>query len=279
MLQGDLLAIANDISETVIWNWTSGTSATLQHPQDETDEWQVSVSHKILNFIALIVVPQHDNCIQVVFAYDSILVARARSIHLFPNPELKTVPQIYEPVARHSFGWVDSIFVTANPLSGSNQSLSILVRGENDDPWSASVHSLDFYILERDVNYPSQPSPYIFPPTLSTQVTSTRGSLRCRDVILGPCGTAVWIQPQDRAVVGLISTDEDYPAQLIHTRSGHESIVAAAFPGPLRSDETTSRSRTLFTNRLNNWTSMDYDETLGKIALGSSFGRVMVLEM
>jgi hypothetical protein len=277
-LQGDLLVIADDISETLIWNWSTSTSATLQHPQDEADEWQVGILHGFFDmFLALIALPQHDNCIQVVFAHDSVLVARARSIHLFPNPELQTTPKVYEPLARHSFGWVDGICVTANPR---DQSLSILVRGESDDPWTASIHSLDFYSLEQEPNYPSVLTPYIFPPTLSTQVASARGPLRCRDVMLGPCGTAVWIQPQDRAVVGLISTDEDYPVQLIQTTSGHESVVAAVFPGPLRSDETIApRSRTLFTNRLNNWTSLDYDEQLGKIALGSSFGRVMILEL
>ncbi|KAF9459523.1 hypothetical protein BDZ94DRAFT_1284354 [Collybia nuda] len=261
-LQGTLLAIGDDISETVIWDWTTGASASLQHPQDEADEWQ------------------HDKCIQVVFAYESILVARARSLHLFPNPELHSEPKTYGPIARHSFGWVDGICVTSNPRLNTDQPLTILVRGESDDPWSANTNALEFYTLAREPTYPSLPSPYIFPPELSTQVASTRGSLRCRDVILGPCGTAIWIQPQDRAVVGLVSPDEDFPVQLIHRTSGHESIVAAVFPGPLRSKEAvSSRSRTLFTNRLNNWTSLDYDETLGKIALGSSFGRVMVLEL
>jgi len=69
--------------------------------------------------------------------------------------------------------------------------------------------------------------------------------------------------------------------------SGHESLVVAAFPGPLAAsnpidDDTTSavtRSKILYTNHLNNWTSLDYDEESGRIALSSSFGRVLILEL
>jgi hypothetical protein len=80
-------------------------------------------------------------------------------------------------------------------------------------------------------------------------------------------------------------SNEGFPEQAIS--SGYESLVAAAFPGPLAASNTVyrdaaaavTRSRTLYTNHSNNWTSLDYDEELGRIALGSSFGRVLILEL
>lgn len=199
-----------------------------------------------------------------------MLVVRARSIHLFPDPVLHDVPLTYTPLARHSFGWIDSVSVTGR--SEPSTPLTILLRGESDDPWSSGLHSLDFYTLQ-----PGDASlPYVFPPTLVSQVQAVRGSLRCREVVLGPCGTAVWIQPQDRTVGGLVPTDDAYPIQ-----ARHESLVVAAFPGPLEmlNDTAITRGRTLFTNSLNNWTSLDYNEELGRIVLSSSFGRIMALEL
>lgn len=272
-LQGDLLAISDDAACTMIWDWRAGTSAILEHPPDDLAVW-------------------HSNCIQVIFAHDSILVVRARFIHLFPEPDLHDPPQVYMPIARHSFGWIDGVSVApTQSLSGSDMSpgfpsLSILVRGESDNPWSSGLHSLDLFTLRPNPSYRSSDIetssiPYIFPPALTTQVQAVCGHLRCRAVILGRCGTAVWIQPRDWAVVGLLS-NEEFPAQAIHTVSGHESLVAATFPGPLAASnpiEDVTRSRTLYTNHLNNWTSLDYDEALGRIALGSSFGRVLILEL
>jgi len=295
-LQGDLLAISDDVARTTIWDWRAGTSAILEHRSDDSAVWVAS--HSLSCWSLLTKPKQHSNCIQVVFAYESILVIRARFIHLFPEPKLRKTPQIYTPIARHSFGWIDGVSVTPTQrlIDSDYPSLSILIRGESDNPWSSGLHSLDLFTLRPNPSYRSTspdaydvettPVPYIFPPTLMTQVHAVRGPLRCRDVILGRCGTAVWIQPRDRAVVGLLSND-GFPAQAIYAASGHESLVAAAFPGPLAASDfvdvdttaTITRSRTLFTNHLNNWTSLDYDEELGRIALCSSFGRVLILEL
>lgn len=41
-LQGDLLALSDDVSQTAIWNWRKGTYATLRHLQlDGHSLWQV----------------------------------------------------------------------------------------------------------------------------------------------------------------------------------------------------------------------------------------------
>ncbi|KAF5376655.1 hypothetical protein D9615_007816 [Tricholomella constricta] len=265
-LHGDRLAISDDVSQTVVWNWRTKACAILDQSDDETDIWQPNRS------------------IQVVFAHQGVLVVRACSIHLFPEPELCDVPRTYTPIARHSFGWIDGICVAPTRL-GTPPALSILLRGESDDPWSSGLHSLDLYTLRPSVT-DATAAGYVFPPTLVSKVPAVRGSLRCRNVILGPCGTAAWIQPQDRAVVGLAwAGGEEYPLQAIHPVSGHESLVIAAFPGPLvqagqgDDGEAVTQSSAIFTNSLNNWTALDYDEEMGRIALCSSFGRVLVLEL
>lgn len=223
------------------------------------------------------------------FATDSILVVRARFIHLFPKPELQSTPQIYTPIAQHSFGWTDGVSVAPPRLlnnAGSSSdfaSLSILIQGEINDPWSSGQRSLDLFTLHPNPSYRSSasdtntgmsPVPYIFPPTLTAQVHTVRGSLRCRNFILGRCGTAVWIHPRD----------------LMYETTLCDCVVVAAFPGPLAasspfgdSDSPASSSVIqgikLHANYLyNSWTSLDYDEERGRVVLGSSYGPIMILE-
>lgn len=206
---------------------------------------------------------------------------RARGIYLFPEPVLHNIPLVYHPIAEHSFGWVDGVSVTQR----SSGNLSILLRGESDDPWASGLHSLNLFTLEH--NPKDEMLPYLFPPILVSQVPALRGSLRCRRVILGKYGTAVWIQPQDRALLGLASCHRDHPQQAIRSAREHESVVVAAFPGPLAPPDDDlddrsiirTRSRMLCSNSLNNWVSLDYNEEEGRIVLSSSFGRVMVVEL
>ncbi|KAF8873177.1 hypothetical protein CPB84DRAFT_1854131 [Gymnopilus junonius] len=305
-LAGDLLALSNDVSQTAIWNWREGTYAILEHSTDGPSIFQ------------------SNECHQIVFAHQSVLVARARSIHLFPFPELKHPTPGAEPlppypaIASHSFGWVDGQSVAICPFldksleSGavdrpSWQPLSILVRGESDDPWSSDVHNLELYALDpnpnfmsssevsnsaalqegpgHEQNYDVTPPPYIFPPRLSNKTPCLRGSLRCKKIILGRFGTAVWIQPRDRFPGGLLA---DIPWHMIPPTDTHESIVVTVFPGSLSPESSRSGrrrdgvvvGRKIFGNELNtSWTSIDYDEVGGRIALVSSFGRVVILEL
>ena len=50
-LRGDLLAISDDSNKTEIWNWKWGTSAILQHPQQNDSSWQVEIPPFILILI------------------------------------------------------------------------------------------------------------------------------------------------------------------------------------------------------------------------------------
>ncbi|KAE9409532.1 hypothetical protein BT96DRAFT_848152, partial [Gymnopus androsaceus JB14] len=309
-LSGHVLAMSDDTASTVIYNWKSGAFAVLEHEEDEAGVWK------------------HDHVILVVFAYKSILVVRARSLHLFPEPELcLAVPSssdssvglpVYPPIASHTFGWVDGVSVVPiypNPSDRSQPGiLKLLVRLQSDNPWMANEHSLDLYELwlnpdfsataehaqanEADSPTLSAPSstatPYSFPPTYTSRVTSTRGSLRCTDLLLGKCGTAIWVKPGERATHGLLTSDVYY-AYFARTFGGiagaestamdadvdgkaAETLVAGTFPGPLNPEDNV-RTRKIYKNALNNWTALDYDEAIGRVVLGDAAGGVRILQL
>ncbi|KAL1760498.1 hypothetical protein FB107DRAFT_202934 [Schizophyllum commune] len=380
LLDGDILALSDDLTSTIILNWKLGVYATLEQPHEEDS------------------LLTHDNGVLVELARHSILVVRARSIHLFPAPELRPRdrdPLTYRPYASHSFGWVDGVAVqtfrrrrvTAHPLS-------ILIRSECDDPWTTDAHGLDLYTIspnpaaaESDEeggddsvtypaapypgsasaqlasptpsapaqnpatqsatqspdteispasspptsphssqspisltphpaphsppripaarNYPARPpppAPFLFPPVHAERFHSSRGALRCTDLVLGPCGTAVWVQPPDYASAGLMFGNDDGRSMQnnVPSLNSHEAMMAGAFEGPLRGEEEdgdgdglkganglqgvegaplTRHGRVLLQNPSNDWTSLDYDELLGRIAFGSSGGYVKVVQL
>ncbi|KAF5337438.1 hypothetical protein D9758_017168 [Tetrapyrgos nigripes] len=429
-LEGDFIAMSDDLAQTTIYNWKTGDYAILKHLQDQEGVWK------------------QDHCIQVVFAHQSILVVRARSVHLFPQPVLRPASvnaPVYLPIARHTFGWIDGVSVvppsrirpevkamgTTFPATGgygggleprhdfddgysesaSRDSfdlpppLTLLVRLQSDNPWTADEHSLDLYalmpsadaavksisrydesnesqvrVLNRShthqpppsvlattptltvdadtviptlsdasatlsssssppLTIPPPPTPYLFPPILTSRILSIRGSLRCTDVVLGPCRTAVWIRPHDRSLGGLIddslngltmmgmgglmgvgSSQNVDGGDSFNNERSKEGLVCAVFPGPLcpstshgaRMSSSSSSTgstgsedwiggvstmsvnggdgekgerdsdggvRMMWMNELNNWTTLDYYEAMGRIALGSGDGYVTVLEL
>ncbi|KAJ7812243.1 hypothetical protein B0H14DRAFT_2857322 [Mycena olivaceomarginata] len=206
----------------------------------------------------------NDRCIQVMFTVSGILVVRARSLTLFPNPPLTAdPPALHPPIAMHSFGWVDGVAVAP-----------ILARrplGADD------THDLDLYILHPGPAFP-----------LST-LRPKRRSLQCSALRLGAHATAVWVEPRDRGATGLM--DGAYapvPRQ-------NERLVCAVLPGPLFRgrgaggadlhldvDETgpiSVQGRALRANELNNRKALDYDEARGRAAIGSARGRITVLDL
>ncbi|KAI0673257.1 hypothetical protein C8Q78DRAFT_1023885 [Trametes maxima] len=227
-LKGDLIAFSDDAYETVIMNWRQNTFALLKGSQQPMDE----------HF-------QYNRCLQVVFAYSSILVVRARSVELFPEPELRSAEgayRTYEPLGFHTFGWIDGVSVNTqrDPVGSSDQGevslanapLSILLRTESDDPWTSDVHRLEQFLLlpnpgftqpaqcpdtktsGGDSGYPCDSSPpppiapYLFPPVRAEHTSpAVRGFLRCTDIILGPRGTALWIQPRAARTAHLTGLD------------------------------------------------------------------------
>lgn len=77
-----------------------------------------------------------------------------------------------------------------------------------------------------------------FPPTLVSKILSRCGALRCTNVILGKRVTAAWICPHNRTMV---SHWEE--------RNGRETLIAAAFHGPLN---PTDQAREICMNTFNN---------------------------
>lgn len=129
---------------------------------------------------------QHNDCLQILLAHESVLVVRARSIQLFPFPELKPYadyPQHqYDTVAHYSFGWVDGISVAICPHLSTSTTFSrmderswapicILIRGECDDPWTQDEHYLEFYTLFPNSDYVHE-SPVANKAARSVETTS-----------------------------------------------------------------------------------------------------------
>ncbi|KAF8637532.1 hypothetical protein AX17_002758 [Amanita inopinata Kibby_2008] len=162
-------------------------------------------------------------------------------------------------------------------------------------------------------NYnPKSAAPYLFPPIFTTHITPLRGSLGgslpCTNLILGRHGTAVWISPRDRAAAGLYWSDDESPLQIVpYVERSNERLLAAVFRGSMvhrmpdrdgeggenavksrvqrlrESRERELRERgevdkwTICVNDRNNWTSLDYDEDTGRVALGTSSGDLTIL--
>ncbi|ESK92826.1 hypothetical protein Moror_9139 [Moniliophthora roreri MCA 2997] len=421
---GSVLALSDDISQTVILDWKTGKMAVLVEEINGEAEGPVAGNWK------------HNTPIQVLFTYRSITVVRARSVSLFPEPaiarpgenveplntmadeaeeeEAPPTPSLppnapsYTPLATHSFGWVDDIAVV--PAVPSHRHLSvpgehgaptkptdfrILVRAESDNPWRSDEGSLDVYTLKVNPEFvdvdasssndegsghgkqvsrarttrglsteipdhvsastcpPPTTAPYTFPPTYLCSLSTPRGSLRCTNVRLGACGTAVWVSPTpprtglvvDEGVVnGVASLTDDesvttgpegsiesimfngtnlvvqdgFDVDLygigIGLGTGYgifnatwglpptpppptqrtESLVAGVFPGPLlvpdafALDSSPSLSLLNLKPRLrpvmvndpgsgSGWTAIDYDESGGRVVLGSGDGKVRVI--
>ncbi|KAF8148401.1 hypothetical protein B0H34DRAFT_668655 [Crassisporium funariophilum] len=306
-LVGELLALSDAVSQTALWNWKNGTYALLQHTDDVPPTTLPSSLQKLI-YLEILLLLQYNHCLQVLFAHQSILVARARSIYLFPLPLLQapspgsTSLTPYTPIAQHSFGGVHSVSVTICPHPNhgimpkcsdgcSWHPLSILVRGEGDDPWASDAYTLDLYKLETNPSYiitgsdnnnhdDMEPrlnnvSPYLFPPILISDVQTRRDALCCKSVILGQAGTAMWIQDRRRGSL---------------PRKGMPSLMMAVFPGPLSpsdididgdGDGQGGKGKMGMAKKVrenHNWTAFDYDESLGRIALGSKNGVVTILE-
>jgi hypothetical protein len=287
---GSLLALSDQWSETILWNWKEDTWASLQHPIE--GRFVSSFSEDIFSY-AHIEAQRPDRPIQVVFAYKSVLVIRAQSLHLFPEPALqsqKSPPPVFQPIAYHTWGQTDGLAAVTQPTldqqtNSPHEALSILVRGEADDPWATEQPRLELYVLKPNPDFElldgecatASHLPYIFPPSKLLHVSISRGPLQCPAVVLGRHGTAVWIIPRDPSPRGLaIGLDEVEELDLSNTS---ESLAAAAFFDSMSSNEGKANLKVLCTNPQNNWTSIDYDESVGRIVLGSSLGNVMILDL
>ncbi|SJL10799.1 uncharacterized protein ARMOST_14193 [Armillaria ostoyae] len=163
-LTGDLMALSDDRSKTVINNWKTGAHANLDDLSNS----------------------RPNCCFQVVFAPCTILVVRMFSVHLYAIPPL--LGETHTPIATHSFGWVNNVSV---PSSTPNNAFSILTRFR-----ASGTKFVELYTIPSTL---STSPPYTFPLTLITKISShTHSSLYyCADLVLGKCATAIWARPRD----------------------------------------------------------------------------------
>ncbi|KAF9223291.1 hypothetical protein BS17DRAFT_781630 [Gyrodon lividus] len=272
-LRGDLVALCDHDSETLILNWKTREQCLLKSPETWKDK------------------PLH-----VIFAQGGIFVVRARSICIFTEPKMvfpgNDLP-ITLPCAFTSFGWVDGVSLAVlpstqlNTTSPSQPSLSILVRTKGEDPWRLQ-DQFQFLTLNASPNatpstsHDDTPSvdnnPRTFPFTPVSSISSPhQGPLRCSDMVLGPYGTAVWVQPADWAMAGLIS--DNVHLQHAPVPPSHETLVAAIFPGLLNRGSSEACVKVSFENSGYAWSCLDYDEERGLIALGSNFGGLTMFRL
>ena len=214
---------------------------------------------------------------------------RARSVCIFDKPHM-VFPgndlHVILPRVSKSFGWVDGVSLTSGD-SASRPSLSLLVRTKGHDPWTLT-DQFQFLTLNTDLDHgephtlhdtsetqqDSSPSPFNLIASFSSH---HRGPLRCSDVVLGPCGTAVWVQPLDRAATGLVAVSNFVGCMPMPT--SHERLVVALLPGLLNRGPPEAQIKAVLENDRDGWTCLDYDETQGLIALGSSSGELTVYRL
>ncbi|KAJ7092311.1 hypothetical protein B0H15DRAFT_973069 [Mycena belliarum] len=275
-LHGELLVLCDSTHSTLVVNWRTTASAILYRSETREGSTGIEVNNP---------------CFQIVVTSTAMLVVRAHSMVLFRKPPLSAgTPLVYTQLAEHRYGWVDGIAVSTivesrSAATTSAPPLTILVRPEPDDPWASEANSLHLYVLH-PADSPDSPVPYVFPPTHTVRVPSVHGALQWSALRFGPRGTAVWVEPQDRSAAGLYAGRDDAHAPVAWQDEG---LVCAVFPGPLfpygaaaEPDGSTPllvRSRALCTNALNNWTTVDYDEVHGLIAIGSTRGQITVLSL
>lgn len=232
-----------------------------------------------------LILAKHNKCRTILFAHHSILVARSRSIELFAEPELRDSSEdiaIVHPIKAISYGWIDGLSLAPSSMPAGNDypSIAILIRAETGDPWQSDIHSIKRYYLNPNPEFGAtdkaqevQKSPYLFPPSLVDSIVAYRGFLRCPVLKLGEAGTSLY--------VSMSSEDIQHPTS--------NDLCGIVWPGPLNNScsdaENTEASHVdrdlkrwkLFSTVEERWTTLDYIEHRGCIALGSIEGTVRVL--
>lgn len=268
-LRGDIIALSDHDSETLIMNWKTGNQYLLCSP----DTWQ-------------------DKPLHVTFAGGHVFVVRARSVCIFAEPPFARPDDetaVNLPHSYTSFGWVDGVSLSAGPVVRYAEKdppfLSLLVRTKGDDPWSLKDQFQFFTVgsslpTESSIGLPGETSLTDSLPlprlALSSSLTCpNRGPLRCSDMVLGRYGSAAWVLPADRSIAGLIS--EHVHLQTVPVPTSNQTLIIAAFPGPLSSEAQVKAS--IENEEGSSWSCLDYDEEHGLIALGSSTGDINIFSL
>ncbi|KAI0791126.1 hypothetical protein C8Q75DRAFT_759520 [Abortiporus biennis] len=309
-LQAHHLIISDDAVETHIVDLKTKCSATLQGLEVPAD----------YHF-------QYNRCLNVIFKRNYVFVVRARSMEVFTDIVFQPpgAPLVLNhPVASHSFGWIGGIALSPQSLDNQIETdhfppYTIVLRAENDDPWSQNTYSLNVYTLHPNPDYvrTASPSssrssspdvdisthgtdidkshlnqssndanlnPYIFPPTLEKTIPLTRGYLRLPKVFIGRNGTGIWVQARPRHTDLTTFDVHSSEAQAPHSDNPREYIAGALFPGVLHDrhpELSMYEERTLCKLNLvgGNFTAADYDEKTGRLVLGTWKGNVIIFDL
>lgn len=186
---------------------------------------------------------------------------------------------------------IHHVFLAISPPLSTSLSSPLLPdsSGSEIDEWDELADGLNSLSLSEE---PAERHRHtIYPSTFAT-TRNPRGHLRCPTVTLGPLGTYACIIPRPAGYRGL--TAFDVHAQHTQTSpslpgiggggAGKEGLQLGKFGYEGGGSSGSSvNGRCLWWNvngegeGFDQWTAMEYDEALGRVALGSAYGRVTVL--
>ncbi|SJL17344.1 uncharacterized protein ARMOST_20894 [Armillaria ostoyae] len=244
-LRPAIIALSDDVSKTVIYNWKTEEHAHLDDVGDN----------------------QHDHCLQTPFRSQRIIL-----LHLGDTEPLHEICSIKINLCPVNI--TGDIIVLSDNASKTLVYNCKTVRAYLDDVCIqhdrclqvvfTPLHTSAFTCIATHsfslVEASRQTHPNIIPYlSLNPRLQNIFATVpRCTNVILGKWATTAWIRTHDHA---LVSHSEEH--------NECETLIAAVLTGPLNSIEQV---RKVCMNSLNNWTAFDLDGDLGRIALGSGFG-------
>lgn len=166
---------------------------------------------------------------------------------------------------------------------------SSVSASDDIDEWDDLADGLSSLPLSEE---PPDRQRYIIYPSILAATRNPRGHLRCSTVVLGPLGTYACIIPRPAGHRGLTAFD-------VHNQHTQTSNSIPGIGGGGQGKEglqlgkfgydgggsagAGAQGRCLWWNvngegeGFDQWTAMEYDEALGRVALGSAYGRVTVL--
>lgn len=313
-LQGSLAANCDDASKAVIMNWENGAQAVLRGAEEPVDQHfqynkclRVVFCHRSVlvvraRSIELFAMPdmqppstppvaEHPIARHSFGWIDGVSVSvQARDQAAAPDA---IAPLSILLRAESDDPWssdvhkLDLYTLEPNPLylyAGNQDHVS--PSAFPSPPVSLSPGSPSRSPSPRSSAQAAMGTPYVFPPVHSQLYSpSVRGVLRCTSIVLGSHGTAVWIQPRPAHSVDLTALDVHASVtQAPETARANETVAGAVFAGALQRENeghVSPDARNLWIQSFGSsyWTSIDYVEELGLIALGSSQGMVIVLDL
>ncbi|OSX58625.1 hypothetical protein POSPLADRAFT_1067506 [Postia placenta MAD-698-R-SB12] len=306
-LQGSLAANCDDASKAVIMNWENGAQAVLRGAEEPVDQHfqynkclRVVFCHRSVlvvraRSIELFAMPdmqpsstppvaEHPIARHSFGWIDGVSVSvQARDQAAAPDA---IAPLSILLRAESDDPWssdvhkLDLYTLEPNPLylyAGNQDHVS--PSAFPSPPVSLSPGSPSRSPSPRSSAHAAMGTPYVFPPVHSQLYSpSVRGVLRCTSIVLGSHGTAVWIQPRPAHSMDLTALDVHASVtQAPETARANETVAGAVFAGALQRENeghVSPDARNLWIQSFGSsyWTSIDYVEELGLIALGSSQG-------